>query len=238
MKQGLVVVPVHNEENAIGGVVEALSAVPEGCSVVFINDGSRDGSAAVLRGLGCDVVSHPVNLGYTEALQTGIAVALGDGYDFVVFFDGDGQHRVEDLRGVIAFYRANASDVDVVVGSRILAGGGAASGLRRFGSGLLFLFARALTGLTVRDVTSGMKLLSVRAMRTMQRAALEDGHAELLAFFRVMGLNVGEVPITVEERRFGVSMYNALKTIAYPLRTAYLIVAAVLLRGTQGRMDR
>jgi len=231
--KGLIVVPVYNEETALSRVIEKLKGRLDNCSVLFINDGSIDKTSSILEEMGCWVISHPINMGYIEALRTGVEVALIEGYDFIIFFDGDGQHRTEDLNKVIKYYEENKSEVDVIVGARAV---GAASFARRFLSKIFFIFVRLVSGLSVRDTTSGMKLLSKRAMIAFKNALLEDGHAELLVYFSLMGIRVREVPIKVEERQSGSSMYHLQKLIFYPLRTCYLIFGALLHRIIQGKL--
>ena len=89
-----VVVPAYNEARAIGGVVEGLAAAFR--NIVVVNDGSTDETAAVLRDMPARVVTHHINLGQGAALQTGITHALERGAAFILTFDADGQHAVED----------------------------------------------------------------------------------------------------------------------------------------------
>src|SRR5262245_53892244 len=87
----LVIVPAYNESCRIGQVVAAIrTALPT--AVLVINDGSGDDTAAVARQAGAIVISHPFNMGYGVAIQTGYKYALAHGYDYLVQIDGDGQH--------------------------------------------------------------------------------------------------------------------------------------------------
>jgi len=112
-----VVVPLYNEASVIGGVIEAL--LPSFPHIVCVDDGSTDGSADAARRAGAQVVEHPINLGQGAALQTGIDYALSHpGCEFIVTFDADGQHRVEDARDMVAAARDSAAAI--VFGSRFL----------------------------------------------------------------------------------------------------------------------
>lgn len=112
-----VVVPLYNEESVIGGVIEGL--LPSFPNVVCIDDGSTDRSAEVARRAGAHLVEHPINLGQGAALQTGIDFAVAQPEcEYIVTFDADGQHRVEDARDMVA--AARASDAAIVFGSRFL----------------------------------------------------------------------------------------------------------------------
>lgn len=112
-----VVVPLYNEASVIGNVVRSL--LPHFPHVVCVDDGSTDGSAAAARTAGAHVVTHPVNLGQGAALQTGIEYALSQPEcKYIVTFDADGQHRVEDAVGMVA--DARSADAAIVFGSRFL----------------------------------------------------------------------------------------------------------------------
>lgn len=112
-----IVVPLYNEESVIGDVVRGL--LPSFPNVVCIDDGSTDASARVARDAGAHLVEHPINLGQGAALQTGIEYALAQAEcDYIVTFDADGQHRVEDAVAMVA--DAREKDVAIVFGSRFL----------------------------------------------------------------------------------------------------------------------
>lgn len=111
-----VVIPLYNEAQVIGGVIEALLDVfPK---VVCVDDGSKDGSGAIARAAGAKLVVHPINLGQGAALQTGFEYALEHGAQYVVTFDADGQHKVEDAMTMVD--RARDEHLAIVFGSRFL----------------------------------------------------------------------------------------------------------------------
>jgi len=156
--KGLIIVPIYNEERSLQNVHEELSKRTSECEVIFVNDGSRDGTRTLLNSLRCRTIHHPINLGYLEAIRTGINVAIGEGYEFCVFFDGDGQHRIEDLDSLVQ-HHFEFPEFDVLVGSRYLSGQQAANFLRHIvgllGGGLINAcgawFVRSINGLDRRD---------------------------------------------------------------------------------------
>ncbi|MFJ4173849.1 glycosyltransferase family 2 protein [Microbacterium sp. NPDC089696] len=112
-----IVVPLYNEATVIAGVIEGL--LPSFPHVVCIDDGSTDGSAEAARRAGAIVIEHPINLGQGAALQTGIDYAVSrPECEYIVTFDADGQHRVEDARDMVA--AARAAGAAIVFGSRFL----------------------------------------------------------------------------------------------------------------------
>src|SRR6266576_367306 len=116
----LVCVPAFNEAESLPAVLEEIPPDIAGLRthVLVIDDGSRDGTAGVARGLGAHVVSLPVNSGQGAALQTGYLIGERLGVDVVVTLDADGQHDpTQMIRLVEPIVRDEA---DFVVGSRRL----------------------------------------------------------------------------------------------------------------------
>ena len=112
-----VVIPLYNEARVVGDVIRELHA--SFANVVCVDDGSSDGSAAVAAAAGALLVQHPVNLGQGASLQTGITFALShDSCEYIVTFDADGQHRIEDALDMVDL--ARNENLAVVFGSRFL----------------------------------------------------------------------------------------------------------------------
>jgi glycosyltransferase involved in cell wall biosynthesis len=157
-----VVVPLYNEATVIAGVIRGL--LPSFPHIVCVDDGSSDGSARAAREAGAHVVQHPINLGQGAALQTGIEYALSHAEcRFIVTFDADGQHRVEDAVGMVA--AARAADAAIVFGSRFLDD--------RTNPGLL---KRVIlkTAVWVTNLTTSVKLTDAHnGLRVIRRDAAE-----------------------------------------------------------------
>ncbi len=196
-----VVVPVYNEEEVVEGVLREL--VGEGYSVVAVDDGSRDQSAARAEASGARVVRHPVNLGQGAALQTGFDYALRCGAEVVVTFDADGQHRAEDLPALIAALSgqdARGRPIEVALGSRFLsADARAALPPRR---ALLLrgavLFTRWVGGVRVSDSHNGLRALRASALRRLRLSQSRMAHAsELLHLLHALDVPFTEVPVIV-----------------------------------------
>lgn len=112
-----IVIPLYNEAEVIRAVVSELRT--QFANVICVDDGSTDNSAQEASEAGAVVIRHPINLGQGAALQTGITFARNQKpCDFIVTFDADGQHRIEDAQGMLALAREN--DLAIVVGSRFL----------------------------------------------------------------------------------------------------------------------
>src|ERR1700732_4807314 len=110
------VIPAYNEGRVLASTIRSL--LPCGYSIVVVDDGSSDDTAAILKGLPAHYLRHPVNLGQGAALQTGMDYALAQGAEYIVHFDADGQHPTEGIPSLLAPLRRGVSDV--AVGSRFL----------------------------------------------------------------------------------------------------------------------
>ncbi|MCY9695064.1 glycosyltransferase family 2 protein, partial [Paenibacillus alginolyticus] len=92
MNEYLIIIPAFNEEANIGKVLQGIYARKLPVDVLIIDDGSLDKTAAIARSQSAIVVSHPCNLGYGAALQTGYQYAFAKGYRYLIQFDADDQH--------------------------------------------------------------------------------------------------------------------------------------------------
>src|SRR6059058_6065717 len=111
-----VVIAAYNEAGVIARVIADVRH--RGYPVVVVDDGSADTTAQVAAEAGAVVINHPVNLGQGAALQTGIEYALAEAANFIVTFDADGQHRADDIAGLLKPLTEN--NADFALGSRFL----------------------------------------------------------------------------------------------------------------------
>src|SRR5262245_50256789 len=118
MAKILVIIPAYNEGTRIAEVVGRVRSVVPEYHVLVVNDGSKDGTSASAAAAGALVVSHPFNMGYGVAIQTGYKYAFAHGYDYLVQIDGDGQHDPGFIPKLLA--PLAAGETDFVIGSRFL----------------------------------------------------------------------------------------------------------------------
>jgi glycosyltransferase involved in cell wall biosynthesis len=224
----LIAIPAYNEEHTLGPVVQAVRALVPEFDVLVIDDGSDDGSAAVLRRLGIRTATHGCNLGYGRAVQTGIKYAHRNGYQALITFDADGQHRVEDISSLYAAFIAGG--FDLLIGSRFVrtARYDGEPRLRRAGMWLFSMIIALLFQQRIYDTSSGFKVIGRRVFGRLMVRPSVDLHAEAIACLLEARCRVGEHPITVNARRHGQSMYTMLSAIGYPLKVSFLIVLGVI----------
>ena len=190
-----VVIAAYNEVGVIARVVGEVRRC--GYTVLLIDDGSTDATAATAEKAGAVVIRHPVNLGQGAALQTGIEYALREGADVIVTFDADGQHRVADIDVLIdAMAKHN---VDFVFGSRVLGGAINLPPTRRLLLKAATWFTRMTSGLSVTDTHNGLRAMTPRGARAIRLRQNRMAHAsEFLNQVSASRLKYIEVPVTIE----------------------------------------
>ncbi len=213
----LVAVPVYNEEASLPTVIKHLKTAITAERLLFIDDGSRDGSRRILDEAGVHFISHPVNMGYHEALRTAMIYTLANGFEAVVFFDSDGQHQTQDLLNLL--HSAQETPAELYIGSRYLNQRKTVRNARNLGTDFFSRTASVMSGTRITDATSGMKYLHRRIIPTVLGLQTEDLHAEMIVGVARSGCRIREIPITVEPRTEGTSMYHLMKGLLYPLKT-------------------
>jgi len=203
----LIVVPVFNEwPHAMGILEELRDRFPH---ILVVEDGSsRRLDRKELKNKGIHYLCLPFNLGSWAAIQTGFKYALIKGYDYVVTFDGDGQHLCEEIPALLQ--GACQENLDIAVGSCAER----ASRLRK----ACWVVLRRLSGVTIEDVTSGFRAYSVRAFKKFaefSEANIEYQDIGVLLLARRFRLRMGEVPVRMQSRRGGESkVFPNLSSVA------------------------
>ena len=193
-QRAAVVIAAYNEATMIGEVVlDARRLFPH---VVVVDDGSRDDTGARALAAGAVVLTHPINLGQGAALQTGIAWACSAGFDYVVAFDADGQHRPEDAAAMLAALQARGAQV--ALGSRFLGHAENIPASRRLLLKAATLFTRITTGLRVTDAHNGLRAMHVDAARRLRIRQNRMAHAsEILEEIARHGFSYVESPVVI-----------------------------------------
>lgn len=191
-----IVIPAFNEGSVIRATLQPL--IELGYSVVVVDDGSKDHTWRNLQNINVQRLRHPFNLGQGAALQSAVSYALSQGAKYIVHFDADGQHSVEDIPGLLAPLLTGRADV--ALGSRFLRREDwqAVPLTRRLLLKGAVVVNWLLTGLWLTDAHNGARALTRRAA---QRIVLrENGFAhatEILQQIRALGLRYVERPTRI-----------------------------------------
>jgi len=225
------VIPAYNEGETIAEVVRELAAENLGVDILVVNDGSSDGTGRILRDLPAAItVTHPINLGYGAAVQTGMLYAVREGYDFLALMDADGQHVPSQVR---LLFDELGKGWDMVIGSRFAGDADVyrVPFFRRTGIRFFSFLARALGGIRIRDVTSGFQAMRRDVFVFLSREyPVHSPDAEVIVMLGRKRFKVTEVATLVRERQGGTSMYSKLGTVVYYPFKSVLSSFIVLLR--------
>jgi glycosyltransferase involved in cell wall biosynthesis len=187
-------IPAFNEEANIAKVVLTVERFVD--RVLVCNDGSTDMTGIIAEALGAEVIRHETNLGYGAALQSLFEEARKRGVDAVVTLDADGQHDPSEIPKLLK--RLSLGDVDIVIGSRFLEGGGSEVPEGRK-AGIKVLSDLVSNGeVRVTDAQSGFRAYNKHALETLKLSELGMGlSTEILVKAGNHGLKIAEVPIRV-----------------------------------------
>jgi len=210
-----VVIPLYNEAQVIGKVIDELHAKFE--NVVCVDDGSTDGSGAIAAAHGARVVTHPINLGQGAALQTGITFArVRPETQYVVTFDADGQHRIEDALAMLQL--ARTEHLGCVFGSRFLDDRTQPGFLKKVVLKTAVVVTNFSTHMKLTDAHNGLRVLSVDTCQKINMLQDRMAHAsEIVAQIGKAHVTWKEYPVEVlytdYSKAKGQSLLNAVNIL-------------------------
>jgi dolichol-phosphate mannosyltransferase len=231
--QATICLPTYNEHENLERMLRALA--PHGVRVLVIDDNSPDGTGKLADELAQEldfvsVLHRDRKEGLGPAYLAGFERALADGADYVLEMDCDFSHDPADVPRLIA---ATENGADLALGSRYVPGGGTENWglLRRMVSAGGSLYARALLGLGIRDLTGGFKCYRRAVLERIDLAAIHSkGYAfQIEGTYRTIraGFTVVEVPIRFVDRTAGQSKMSRTIFLEAVTRVPQLRLAAL-----------
>jgi dolichol-phosphate mannosyltransferase len=213
MPKTLIVTPTYNEKDNLPRFVAAVREALPDADVLVVDDNSPDGTGAIADALAAKdarvrVMHREGKLGLGTAYIQAFLRGLDEGYDRFFEMDADMSH---DPKYLPDFVRALDDGADVVAGSRNIPGGG----VEGWGAGRHFIskggsiYSRVILGLGVKDLTTGYKAFSRRALQAIDLPTVKsNGYSfQIEMTFRAVrkGMRVAEVPIVFVDRTAGKS---------------------------------
>ena len=218
MASKLVIIPTYNEKENIEKIIRKVRSLEGDFHVLVIDDGSPDGTAAIVKGLmgefpgALHILERSGKLGLGTAYLTGFKWALEQGYDYITEMDADFSHNPDDLPRLIEACEGGA---DVAVGSRYCNGISVINWpigrviMSYFGS----KYVRLILGMKVYDTTAGFVCYSRKVLETIDLDKVKmKGYGfqiEMKYTSYKLGFKIVEVPIIFVDRKEGTSKMSS-----------------------------
>lgn len=213
----LVIIPTYNEKENIRNIIAAVMDLNQQYHVLIIDDGSPDGTAAIVKSLFAKypgqlfLEERTGKLGLGTAYIYGFKWAIEKGYRYIFEMDADFSHNPNDLERL---YQACVDGAGVAVGSRYTKGGA----VKNWPADRIFLskgasvYTRLITWMPVKDPTAGFVCYKREMLEALNFEAISFvGYAfqiEMKFAAWKLGFKITEVPITFIDRELGASKMN------------------------------
>lgn len=216
----LVIIPVYNESENIEGLLHEIHDTYPELDILVVNDASTDGSGKLAEATQiATVVNLPINLGIGGSVQTGFKYGRENEYDIVLQLDGDGQHKVSEIKKLIDPIKSD--EADVVIGSRFnkKSEGFTTQTLRRVGIKVFELFSYILIQQKITDHTSGFRAFNKKAFKFLADNYPADyPEPEVVILLGRNRFRIVEVFTQMMERQGGVSSIPVAKGPYYMMK--------------------
>lgn len=209
----LVILPTFNERDNIEPIIKEILNLNLDCRILVVDDNSPDKTALMVKEIAekdglVDIIQRERKLGLGSAYIEGFRYALKRGFDFVFEMDADFSHSPRYL----PIFLEKIKNYDLIIGSRYIKGGQIVGNWpieRRLLSHLANIYARLLTGIPLKDLTSGFKCFRKEVLQSIDFENIEsDGYSfqiEINFICWQKEFRICEIPIAFEERRAGTS---------------------------------
>lgn len=150
-EENVVIIPAWNEEKNIGRVIQDIQDyyIP----IILVDDASRDQTAKIASDMGCTVITHKHNLGYADAINSGLKKAVEMGYKRAATLDADGELDPRNVKGI--FESMSKYDFKLFIGIR--------SHFNRFSEKLFSFYTKKKWA--VEDPLCGLKAYDLEVFR-------------------------------------------------------------------------
>lgn len=214
----VVIIPTYNERENIPLIIDRVFSLPEEFDILVVDDGSPDGTAAIVKQRRTEfpnrlhLLERAGKLGLGSAYIAGFGWALENSYDYIFEMDADFSHNPDDLPRL---YRAAVEGADMVVGSRYATGVNVVNWpmSRLLMSWCASLYVRTVTRMPVRDATAGFVCYSREVLERIDLDGIRmKGYGfqiEMKYTAWKLGFNVKEVSIIFIDRTRGQSKMSS-----------------------------
>lgn len=215
MIKSVVIIPTYNEEENIGRMLRTVFSLSEGFEVLVVDDGSPDGTSAIVKGMqqefegSLHILERSGKQGLGTAYIHGFEWALERGYDYIFEMDADFSHDPNDLERLLSACTDQGGDMSI--GSRYCKGGKVENWpfTRWMMSYFASFYVRTVLWMNIKDTTAGFKCYSRKVLEAIDLNEIRFvGYAfqiEMKYTAYKLGFKIVEVPITFKDRELGQS---------------------------------
>lgn len=217
MNSTLIIVPAYNEAENISPLIYKLKKANSKWDILVINDGSTDNTSELAKETGyAEVIDLPFNLGIGGCVQTGFKYAKMNNYDYALQFDGDGQHKIEEISKLLDIVQN--SEADVAIGSRFVQkhDGYKSSSLRRLGIKIFQISSYLMIQQKITDCTSGFRAYNKKTIKFLSENYPTDfPEPEIIIMLGRNKFTIKEVFTQMQKRQGGVSSISLAQSPYY-----------------------
>lgn len=219
MDSKAVIIPTYNEKENIEKIIRAVFGLEGEYHIVVIDDGSPDGTAAIVKRLQKEfparlfLIERSGKNGLGTAYITGFKWAVGKGYDYIFEMDADFSHNPDDLPRL--YEACSKGGADLAIGSRYCAGVSVINWPigRVVMSYFASVYVRKILGMKIYDTTAGFKCYRRRVLETIDLDKVKmKGYGfqiEMKYTTYRLGFRLCEVPIIFVDRKEGTSKMSS-----------------------------
>ena len=219
MDKKVVIIPTYNEKENVEAIIRAVCALTGDYHVLIIDDGSPDGTAAIVKSLQPEfpqqlhLIERAGKLGLGTAYMTGFRWALDRDYDYIFEMDADFSHKPDDVPRLYAACAQGGADL--AVGSRYCNGISVINWPigRVIMSYYASAYVRTVLGMKVYDTTAGFKCYSRKVLEAVDfdRVRMHGYGFQIEMKYTAckLGFRIVEVPIIFEDRKHGTSKMSS-----------------------------
>jgi glycosyltransferase involved in cell wall biosynthesis len=218
----LVIVPAYNEEKSLLKTIDDIRLHLPESFVLVIDDGSTDETPKLCQDLGVMVLTLPFNCGIGAALKTGLTYGVKNEFKAMLIFDGDGQHSAVEAQKLISKVDEN----NIVIGYRKY-DEYSFSFFKKFAHKLLVLLLKIRSGIKTSDPTSGFRVFSYSAAKTLTPFIESEYLADTVGILQLattLEIKILEVPVLMKSRTEGVPSNRGYKLAKRFILTFMLVL--------------
>ena len=219
INKSLIIIPTYNESENIELIINKIINVDNSNDILVVDDNSPDGTFNIVENLKdihdkrVFLIKREKKLGLGSAYKAGFKWALDNNYSYIFEMDADMSHDPNEIKNFKVELIQNK--FDVVVGSRYLDGVSVVNWplSRIFLSYFANLYVRIITGMPIKDATSGFVGYNNKALGSLELEEIKfNGYAfqiEMKFKLFLNKLNIAEIPIIFTDRKLGKSKLNS-----------------------------